>query len=143
MRISRQGLELIAEFEGFSDHIYQCTSKKNTIGFGHVVLPGEKFKIPISRERAYKMLADDAKTAENAVNLNVKVKLTQPQFDAIVSFVYNIGAGAFKSSTFLKVLNKGDFEQAAKEMLRWCKSNGQISKGLLNRRKKESGLIKV
>ena len=87
------------------------------------------------------ILKDDLKTYENYVNKYVKVKLNQNQFDALVSFTFNCGGGALKSSTLLKKLNKGDYTGAANELLRWNKANGKILAGLTRRRQSEKALF--
>lgn len=111
-----------------------------TIGYGHTgadVRGG--LTIPLSE--AERLLTRDLRVAEGHVNDAVKVKLTQNQFDALVSFVYNVGGGAFRSSTLLKLLNAGDYEGAANQLPRWNKDNGKVVKGLTNRRHEERELF--
>lgn len=132
--------DLIKKFEGFSLKAYKDTADLFTIGWGHLILPTENLK-EITVEKAEELLTNDMKQAMNAVDKNVTVKLSDNQWAAMVSFVFNIGAGAFKNSTFLKLVNKGDFPAAAKAMLDWKFINKKVSKGLLSRRIQESELF--
>ena len=75
--------------------------------------------------------------ATNAINHNVKVPLSQNQFDALVSFVFNIGQSAFIESTLLRVLNEGDYKAVPQQLRRWIYDNGSVVQGLINRRQKE------
>ena len=140
MKISSAGLELIAQFEGFSATPYKDTGGKLTIGFGHLIRPSERFT-SLTREQALNLLEVDAREAQNFINKHVTISLTQNQFDAICSFVFNIGSGAFQSSTFLKLLNKNDMVGAAAQMLKWIYVKKKVSKGLVNRRKYESEML--
>jgi lysozyme len=90
MKISSDGLNLIKKAEGFSPVIYKCSSGYDTIGYGHRVLPGERFAT-ITKEQAQELLIKDSQVAQDCVNNAVKVPLSQSQFDALVSLVYNIG----------------------------------------------------
>lgn len=140
MRISSVGLDLITRFEGFVGYVYKDIGGHDTIGFGHVVLPGEHF-ITITREQALDLLAKDVEIAENAVNDFVTVPLNQDQFDAICSFVYNVGVNAFKKSTLLKLINDDEFYEASIEMLKWRHVGKEEVAGLLTRRQVESVLL--
>lgn len=106
MKTSKKGIELIKKHEGLRLEAYQCAANKWTIGYGHVILSGENLKI-ITKQQAEELLMKDLSIAEKCVNENVKVEISQNQFDALVSFVFNVGCGAFKSSTMLKALNNG------------------------------------
>ena len=86
------------------------------------------------------LLSQDVTPAENAVNNGVKVPLNQNQFDALVSFTFNVGVGAFTSSTLLKVLNQGQYDQVPTQLLRWTRAAGQVVQGLVNRRQNEIDL---
>lgn len=144
MKISKKGLELIAEFEGFSPTIYEDIAGYPTIGFGHLIKSENemrKYSKGITKEEALEILRKDVEIAETAVNTYVKVPLTQNQFDALVSFVYNVGSGNFFRSTILKELNRKNYKKAADELLRWNKAGGKVSKGLSNRREKERKLF--
>jgi len=99
MKLGDRGLNLLKKWEqgpkgGFSPVIYPCSAGKNTIGYGHVITPDDNIIPPITEKQADDLLKQDIKTAENAINLLVKVSLTQNQFDALVCFVFNIGVGA-------------------------------------------------
>ncbi len=144
MAISNQGLNFIKNWEGCKLKTYICAAGKPTIGIGHVLLPGEdkKFKDGITEEFAEQMFLSDVKPREASIRSVVRVPLNQRQYDAIVSFVFNIGVQAFKTSTFLKRLNERRFIEASNELLRWCKDdNGKVIKGVLNRREAERKLF--
>ncbi len=140
MKISENGVKLISGFEGFSAIAYICAAGKRTIGYGHVIKPNEQFS-KISKEQAMQLLKSDIEIAEDAVNKLVLVALTQNQFDALVSFVFNIGAGAFKKSTMLKLINSGKIAQAAEEFKRWIFASGKEQQGLTRRREAEKLLF--
>ena len=139
MKTSQKGIELIKRFEGCRLTAYKCPSGVWTIGYGHTngVKKGQK----ISQKRAEEFLREDLAKFENGVKKAVFVPLTQNQFDALVSFTYNCGLGAFKNSTLRKKLNAKDYKGAAKEFLRWNKSNGIVLEGLKRRRNAEKALF--
>lgn len=138
MKISENCLSLIKECEGCSLHSYQDIAGIWTIGYGCTHDVGKSDKI--TQEEAESMLLAAALTTEAAVNMLVTVPLTQNQFDALVSFTYNVGEGHLETSTLLKLLNKSDYEGAAEEFLKWNKVNGKIVFGLVKRRHKEYDL---
>lgn len=140
--VSEEGLALIREFEGFCATPYICPAGHATIGYGHVIGQGEDFPAAgISRAEAENLLIQDAILAETAVNRLVSVTLSQPQFDALVSFAFNLGASALARSTLRKNLQSGDFSGAASEFCRWVYVNGARSQGLLRRRLAEKALF--
>ena len=139
MKTSNNGINLIKEFEGCKLSAYKCPAGVWTIGYGHT--KNVKQGMKITNEHATNLLKDDLKTYEGYVNKYVKVKLNQNQFDALVSFTFNCGGGALKSSTLLKKLNKGDYTGAANELLRWNKAGGKVLAGLTRRRKAEKTLF--
>jgi lysozyme len=142
MRCSRQGLELIKRFEGFSARPYLCPAGKLTIGYGHVIRPAEKFSDNgITEEAATALLVRDISLWEETINRLVTVTINQNQFDALVSFIHNIGARAFEKSTLLRRLNQGAMQRAAAEFSRWTYSNGCKLEGLVRRRAAESTLF--
>lgn len=141
MQTSAAGIDLIKRYEGFGAKRYICPAGLPTIGYGHVILAGEKFPAVMTKTQAEKLLALDLKKYEAPVNKLVRVPLTQGQFDALVSFVYNIGAGKFQSSTLLKMLNLGDYAGARGQFMRWNKANGQVLAGLTARRAAEANLF--
>ena len=144
MKVSSKGLELIKEFEGFSSVAYLCSAKKATIGYGNTFWEdGTPVKIgdQISKERAETLLKHVVDNFSVAVEVDIKIEVTQNQFDAMVSLAYNIGLGAFKNSTLLRQLNRGNFVGASQEFLRWDKSNGKPLLGLTRRREREKILF--
>lgn len=106
-----------------------------TIGWGHT--RGVKLGMTISKAKAEELFKQDVKWAVDAVNENVVVTLNQKQFDALVSFVFNIGETNFKKSTLLKKLNAGNYTGAADELLKWVKQKGVTLRGLVRRRQEE------
>jgi lysozyme len=136
--ISEVGLDLIKEYEGLSLTPYLCSADVPTIGYGSTFYEdGTKVTLQdpeITKERAEDLLRFHANSFCKKMLPSVKVKLTQYQLDALVSFAYNVGVGNFKSSTLLKMLNKSDFEGASNEFPRWNKAGGKIVSGLTRRR---------
>lgn len=146
MRISEKGLNLIKKYEGFSSRPYMCPANIPTIGYGSTYYPnGTKVKLSddsISEDEATQILEYIAqKDFGSAVNKFVIVELTQNQFDALVSFAYNIGRTAFENSTLLKLLNRGEYEAAAEQFEKWNKSGGKVLSGLTKRRFDEQKLF--
>lgn len=146
MIISQNGLNLIKRFEGFSSKPYLCPANIPTIGYGNtfyedgirVTLNDE----PISEERANELLQFIAnKNFSYYVSKAVKVPINQNQFDALVSFAYNLGNGSLQQSTLLRKLNESDVLGAADEFLKWNKSGGKILSGLTKRRTAERELF--
>lgn len=121
MKASKNILDFIASHEGFRSKIYKDPYGYDTIGYGHLLKEGEHeiFKNGITKEQALELLKKDIYDAEKSVNLSVKVPLTQNQFDALVSFTFNVGSGNLRKSTLLKKLNEGDYRGAADQFLRW------------------------
>lgn len=147
-KISDNGLKFIAEHEGMILHLYNDPANHATIGVGHLVHQGpingsesEEFKRGITKERAMKILRSDVMKAENTVNKLVKVPLNQNQFDALVSFVFNIGETQFASSTLLAKLNNQDYQAVPSELNRWVHGSGKKLPGLINRRRNEGNLF--
>lgn len=151
LTLSRKGQDFIVEFEGFSATLYNDQAGHCTIGVGHLVHHGAcrpaegGLEKGITRTKALALMLKDASTKIDCVSANVKVPLNQAQFDALVSFTFNVGEGAFESSTLLKRLNKGDFAGVPEELARWNKVtiNGRkvASKGLTRRRSREARLF--
>ena len=144
MKVSNKGLELIKEFEGFSSVAYLCSAKKVTIGYGNTFWEDEtpiKIGEQISKDRAETLLKNIVDEFAKSVEGNLKISVTQNQFDAMVSLAYNIGIGAFSNSTLLRQLNCGNFVGASHEFLRWNKSNGKPLLGLTRRREREKILF--
>lgn len=136
MNLSPQGLDAIKGFEQLRLTAYLDTGGVWTIGYGHTrsALSG----MQISEARALMLLAEDVREAVDAVNKLVRVPLEQYEFDALVSFVFNVGVGAFKSSTMLRCVNdRAEPMRIGTEFLRWVYDNGKKIAGLETRRRKE------
>ena len=134
-----EGLSLIKKFEGCELEAYQCSAGVWTIGYGHTkgVTPSDS----ISQEEAEQMLVDELHEYESYVNEYVTVPLSQNQFDALVSWVYNLGPANLKASTMLKVLNSGEYEDVPAQIKRWNKAGGKVLEGLIRRREAEACLF--
>ena len=141
MKTSDVGRKLIEEFEGCRLSAYLDQGGVPTIAVGHTL--NVKMGDTCTPEEADAWLADDLKNAEHAVNGMVKAALRQPQFDALVSFVFNVGSGNFAQSTVLKRLNIGtpDYLAAADALLMWNKVAGEVNHGLVRRREAEKSLF--
>jgi lysozyme len=131
-RISEAGLELIKLFEGVRFTAYDDGVGVWTIGVGHT--KGVQRGDTATKEEVDNWLREDVSDAEDAVNRLVESVINQAQFDALVSFTFNVGAGALERSTLLKRLNGKDFDAAADEFLRWNKAGGSVMAGLTKRR---------
>lgn len=143
MRVTKQGLRLIQEFEGFSPTVYMCAGGYPTIGYGHVVLMGESFSTLISKHEAEQLLRQDVRSAENAVLRHIQIPLTQGQFDALVSFTFNLGAGALQRSTLRRKVNRGSHGDVPREFRRWVYAGGKRLRGLVRRREAEACLYQA
>ena len=148
-RLSKQGAAFIAHFEGFRPNLYNDPVGHCTIGCGHLVHHGPingsepaEFKRGITRERALELLQSDAGTAAGEISRSVKVHLSQPQVDALVSFAFNVGNGAFRDSTLLRLLNQGDYGSVPAQLNRWTKASGKTLPGLVRRRQAEGELFR-
>jgi lysozyme len=144
MQISLAGLAAIKGHEGFRSTVYLDSAGKPTIGYGHLIKPYESFT-SITEQEASRLLAQDVAAAEDTVNRLVKVPLSQNEYDALVSFVFNIGGGAFSRSTLLAQLNAGNKLAAQQQFTRWVYvtvgGQKQVVTGLANRRLAESRLF--
>lgn len=157
--ISKEGLEIIREFEGFRNTLYTCSADVYTIGYGHAVVnsetsrhlkstnPGDEeialamFPGEISREEAEELLLVDVKPTVMSMSRLIKVPLNQNQIDALVSFTYNVGIGNLKRSTLLKKLNRSDYIGTSDQLPKWRKAKGKILNGLVARRAAEKELF--
>jgi len=139
MKISHEGLAIIKKFEGLELEAYQCSAGVWTIGYGHTkdVQQGDQW----SESHAEYMLEVELEEYQSYINEYVEVALSQHQFDALVSWVYNLGPANLKSSTLLKVLNSGDYEGVPAQIKRWNKAGGKVLKGLVRRREAEALLF--
>lgn len=142
--MSPGGLAVLQRHEGFVSTPYRDPVGIWTIGYGHKILPGERFT-SLTREEASELLVRDVNIAEDAVNAQVTVELTQAQFDALVSFVFNVGTGAFRKSTLLRLLNQGNYAAVPAQLARWKYGTkaGQLVElpGLVARRADEGQLF--
>jgi lysozyme len=142
MKISDHGINLICSFEGFRSMPYICPGGKVTIGYGHVVHHKETYPYPqIPQDLGRQILAKDVSKFEEQLKSVVKVPLTQNQYDALVSLIFNVGISAFKKSKFLKKLNNKDYEGAATEFDDWVHAGGKRLDGLVKRRRMEKDLF--
>jgi lysozyme len=140
MKLSAAGLELIKRSEGFREQVYRDVAGLPTIGYGHRVKPGESFVKGVNEAQAAAMLENDVIEAERTVERLVRVTLTQGQFDALVDFCFNLGAGRLKTSSLLRELNAGRYGIAGEQLLRWDFAGGVVNSGLRARRQAEFGL---
>jgi lysozyme len=143
MNISDQGINAIKHFEGFRNRPYQDIVGKWTVGYGHLVRPGDGVVIGdfITPVQATTFLKHDLLEAEEVVNNYVQVSLTQFQFDALVSFVYNLGGANFIKSHLLSNLNAGDITAAANEFLKWDMAGNRHEEALKERREAEQRMF--
>ena len=141
-KISDAGLNLLKASEGLRLKTYRDVAGVPTIGYGHALKPGESFPDGITEVTATLLLLKDVQTAEAAVSRMVKVPLTQGQYDALVDFVYNLGAGRLEHSTLLKLLNEGKYSEAGEQLLAWDRAGGKPQPGLVKRREAELALFR-
>jgi lysozyme len=141
MQTSDIGLALIQRFEGFSPTPYLCPAGIRTIGYGHVIQPWEKAALRVVDEDAASLLLRaDVADAERAVHRFIAASLSQSQFDALVSFTFNLGAGALQRSTLRRVINRGEHDAVPRELMRWVWAGGRKLTGLARRRAAEAAL---
>lgn len=143
MKTSPAGIALIQQFEGRRLEAYKCPAGIWTIGYGHTSAAGAPEVKPgmvITKQEANEILIRDLVKYENAVNRLVKVPLTQNQFDALVSFTFNVGEGALAKSTLLKKLNAGQYSAVPAELMKWTKGGGKELPGLVRRRRAEAAM---
>lgn len=144
MQTSEKGIALIKQFEGCKLTAYQDSVGVWTIGYGWTQpVDGKPIRagMTIKQETAERLLKTGLVSYESDVSRLVKVGLTQGQFDALVSFTYNLGARSLSTSTLLRKLNAGDYAGAADEFLRWNKAGGKVLNGLSRRREAERALF--
>lgn len=144
MQTSEKGIALIKQFEGCKLTAYMDSVGVWTIGYGWTQpVDGKPIRagMTIKQETAERLLKTGLVSYESDVSRLVKVGLTQGQFDALVSFTYNLGARSLSTSTLLRKLNAGDYAGAADEFLRWNKAGGKVLNGLTRRREAERALF--
>lgn len=156
MRVSDKAIKMIKHHEGVRQRPYRCPAKLWTIGIGHVLYPrqgalkvDDRDSVPLeerdnrtfSMEEVDGILRDDLNRFERGVERYCPVKLTQGQFDALVSFSFNVGLGTLQRSTLRQKVLRGDMEGAAEEFLKYTIGGGKVLKGLVNRRNDERALF--
>ena len=156
MNVSADAIKMIAHHEGLRFKPYQCPARLWTVGVGHVLYP-EQGKLPIDQRDGFALrpkdnrqftkdevdgiLRSDLQRFERGVEQLISVKLTQGQFDACVSFAFNVGLGTLQRSTFRQKVLRGEKDAAIASLLQYCKAGGKVLKGLENRRKDEAALF--
>lgn len=141
------GLRMLKTYEGYGGKVYQDAVGYWTIGWGHLVKPGDPFHPygpvkEITQEQAEVLLRADSEEAQQAVRNYVRVPLTDNQFDALTSLAFNIGTGNFSRSSVLAALNAGDYEQAANSFMQYVYAKGQVLPGLIKRRQHEQSVFR-
>ena len=136
MQISQQGVELIKHFEGCRLEAYLCPAGIWTIGYGHTldVKEGDR----VDQEAAEAFLIEDLEEFEDHVQRLVEVDLSQDQFDALVSWTFNLGYGNLAASTLLAKLNDGLYDEVPEQIKRWTRAGGRVLDGLVKRRNAEA-----
>lgn len=154
MVTSQRGKSLIIEFEGLVPYVYNDPVGHATFGVGHLLHYGnytladaqkwgtKYHQRPDARNRALRILGEDLKEYENAVRQAVKVPVNQCEFDAMVSLAFNIGIGAFRQSSVVRLLNQKKRFQAGLAFMLWVKASGQTLLGLVRRRRAERRLFR-
>ena len=145
MKASHKLIELLKQYEGFSAKPYKDIAGVWTIGYGSTHYPNSRvvteLDSPLTEQAAALLIFNTIGQYENAVNHLVTVKLTQNQFDSLVSFTYNLGIQALRGSNLLKLLNNGNYKAAANEFPKWVHSAGKVVAGLVKRRLSEKNLF--
>ncbi|SFB65317.1 lysozyme [Azotobacter beijerinckii] len=153
MQVGQSGKKLFKEWDGLVTHEYLDSGGAPTIGIGHLLTRSERtsgkiailgqafaYRNELTEQQCWDLLDQDLDDTERTVNKAVTVPLNQNQFDALVSFAFNVGNGAFLGSTLLRLLNQGKYDQVPAQLRRWNRDNGHIVQGLINRRDKEIAL---
>jgi len=145
MRASEKCLKMLAHHEGVRQKPYKCPAGLWTVGVGHLIGDGKSlpdaWNRTFSLEEVYAILAKDVTRFERGIEKYISIQLTQGEFDALVSFAFNLGLGTLQKSTLRQKLNRGDKEGAIESLLKYNKAGGKILKGLDNRRKDEAALF--
>ena len=143
MQFSDKGISLLKTLEGFRGKPYPDSGGKMTVGYGHLIIPGDGVVLQdiIDPVKGTELLCNDIKRTVAGVNNCVTSTITQDQFDALVVFAYNVGVTAFSKSTLLRMLNMGDVDGAYKQFLKWDMVGKDHIPGLLNRRLAEQALF--
>lgn len=138
--VTQDGIDLIKRFEGFSSTVYICPAGYPTIGYGHLVREAERYEQGITETVAEDLLRQDVHAAESAVLRLIGVPLTDGQFDALVSFTFNLGAGALQRSTLRRKVNRQVHSEVPEQFMRWVWAGGNKLPGLTIRRAAESNI---
>lgn len=144
MKMGPEGLALLKSFEGWRAKAYRDSVGVLTIGYGHTSMAGPptvKRGMTITKAEGEKILKRDLKKYEQAVSDAVKVDLSQEQFDALVSFTYNVGPGNWRKSSVLRMVNAGRFDAVPARLMLWNKAGGRVLRGLTRRRAAEGELF--
>ena len=139
MKISQEGISLIKKFEGCELEAYKCAAGVWTIGYGHT--EGVNPEDEMDKESAEELLALDLEVYERSVSWIIEVPLEQQQFDALVSFTFNLGETNLSKSTLRKVLNQEKYSEVPNQIRRWNKAGGKVNEGLVRRREAEALLF--
>jgi lysozyme len=139
MNISTPGIDLIKAFEGCKLEAYKCSGNVWTIGYGHTrhVEEGDK----ITQKVADYFLEYDVAMVETHCKRLINIPLEQHQWDAIVSWCFNLGCGNLRASTMLQVINSGQIDKVSEQIVRWNKAGGKVVAGLTRRRKAEAAMF--
>jgi lysozyme len=156
MNVSAKAVAMIAHHEGLRYRPYRCPARLWTVGVGHVLYP-EQGRLPIDQRDGFALrpednrqftkdevdgiLRSDLQRFERGVAQLIPVRLTQGQFDACVSFAFNVGLGTLQRSTFRQKVIRGEKDAAIASLLQYCKAGGKVLRGLENRRKDEAALF--
>lgn len=144
MRMTDEGLALIRRFEGFRSEAYRDAVGVWTIGYGHTSMAGAPEVIPglrITSAEGAAILARDVQTFADGVEASLRVRLSDQQFSALVSFAFNVGLGNFRRSSVLKAVNAGDFDAVPRRLNLWVKAGGRTLPGLVRRRAAEGAMF--
>ena len=145
LTISDEGISLIKRYEGYKTTPYRCPAGLYTVGYGHVIGNGlqlsDEWNRTFSLGEIDELLRTDLARFERGVLRYCTVYFTQSQFDATVSFSFNLGLGVLQRSTLRQKLNRGDYDGASKEFLKYTRAGGKVLKGLVRRRQAEYNLF--
>jgi len=144
VKTSDNGRHFIEQWEGLFLHTYNDGVGVPTIGYGHTTAagpPAVHYGMTITKDQADQILAADLHSVEVDVQRLVKVPINQNQFDALVSFTFNLGAGALAKSNVLRAVNSGHFSEVPGDMMAWVHGGGHVMLGLVRRRKAEGELF--
>jgi lysozyme len=146
MKASKECLKMLAHHEGVRQKPYKCPAGLWTVGVGHLIGDGktlpDSWNKTFTLDEVYDILAKDVVRFERGVNKYITVPLRQNEFDAIISFSFNLGLGVLQRSTLRQALNRGDKEGAIASLLKYNKAGGKVLKGLDIRRKDEAALFR-